>query len=159
MIEKFIVTEGIDRGRIKDIDIAMELAYIEDAWREENNGQPMLNPPERLGKPEIHFRDILNNELKKLILVKLNEEVNQNFDAIYTNATRENDLENSDERWLTYRIASKLSSIGEEHGFDLDTCNEILGMSFAEAYETAYGYLAQAGLDADSILADFTESQ
>jgi hypothetical protein len=30
-------------------------------------------------------------------------------------------------------------------------------MSFDEAFESAYGYITQAGLDADEILADFTE--
>ena len=40
MIEKFIETEGLNKGRVKDIAIAMELAYTEDAWRDENGGKP-----------------------------------------------------------------------------------------------------------------------
>lgn len=35
--------------------------------------------------------------------------------------------------------------------------DEIALMPFDEAFETAYGYLVQAGLDADEILAPFTE--
>ncbi len=55
-------------------------------------------------------------------------------------------------------IADLLSSrYGEEHGFDPETCAEISAMTFDEAFETAYGYLAQAGLDPDEALAKFME--
>jgi hypothetical protein len=55
-------------------------------------------------------------------------------------------------------IADLLSSrYGEEHGFDPETCEEIAAMPFEEAFETAYGYLAQAGVDPDEALSDFTE--
>jgi len=46
---------------------------------------------------------------------------------------------------------------GDEYGFDLETCEEIGVMPLGEAFETAYGYLAQAGLDPDEALAEFME--
>lgn len=54
-------------------------------------------------------------------------------------------------------LAGVLEGLGEEFGFDSETCAEIAGMPFAEAYETAYSYLTSAGLDADTILQRFTE--
>lgn len=55
-------------------------------------------------------------------------------------------------------IARVLSELGEKYGFDPQTCAEIAGLPFGEAFQDAYGYLVQAGLDADEILAQFTES-
>lgn len=104
MFEKYIETEGPDMGRVKDIDIAMDLADIEYAWREEGDGRPMLDPPERLGKHEVHFREILNEELKRLIKAKEDEDFDRKFDAIYnTPEIRAKDPENSDPRWIAYR--------------------------------------------------------
>ncbi|AHB41961.1 hypothetical protein RAAC3_TM7C00001G0088 [Candidatus Saccharibacteria bacterium RAAC3_TM7_1] len=45
----------------------------------------------------------------------------------------------------------------EDDGLDPETRAEIAVLPFDEAFETAYGYLMQAGLDADEILAPFTE--
>ncbi|MBP9813450.1 hypothetical protein H6794_02480 [Candidatus Nomurabacteria bacterium] len=45
----------------------------------------------------------------------------------------------------------------EDDGFDPETRNEIAVLPFDEAFETAYGYLMQAGLDADEILSPFME--
>ena len=58
---------------------------------------------------------------------------------------------------LGSEIAEVLKSYGEEHGFDLETCDEIATMPFPDAFETAYGYLIQAGLDPDEILAEFMQ--
>ncbi len=54
-------------------------------------------------------------------------------------------------------LADILSGYGEEHGFDAQTCEEIAAMPFDEAFEAAYSYLSQAGLDPDEILATFME--
>lgn len=54
-------------------------------------------------------------------------------------------------------IADLLISFGEEIGFDTETCEEISASPFEEAFETAYSYLTQAGLNADEILASFVE--
>lgn len=54
-------------------------------------------------------------------------------------------------------LADILSSYGEEHGFDAQTCEEVADMEFEEAFETSYGYLSQAGLDPDEVLASFME--
>jgi hypothetical protein len=54
-------------------------------------------------------------------------------------------------------IAAVLQAVGESAGFDPETCDEIAEMPFDEAFEIAYGYLAQAGLDPDAILAQFME--
>ncbi len=45
----------------------------------------------------------------------------------------------------------------EDDGLDPETRAEIAVLPFDEAFETAYGYLMQAGLDADEILAPFME--
>jgi hypothetical protein len=55
------------------------------------------------------------------------------------------------------KIADTLRGYGEEHGFDTQTCDEIAAMPFPEAFETAYGYLTQAGLDPDVVLARFMQ--
>lgn len=54
-------------------------------------------------------------------------------------------------------IADILRGYGEEHGLDAETCDEVASLPFSEAFETAYGYLAQAGLDPDEVLASFME--
>lgn len=55
-------------------------------------------------------------------------------------------------------IARRMSAIGEEFGFDAETCAEIAAEPYAEAFETAYSYLMQAGLDADVVLAPFMKN-
>ncbi|MCA9350686.1 hypothetical protein KC874_03270 [Candidatus Saccharibacteria bacterium] len=45
----------------------------------------------------------------------------------------------------------------EDDGLDPETRTEIAVLPFDEAFETAYGYLMQAGLDADEILSSFME--
>lgn len=45
----------------------------------------------------------------------------------------------------------------EDDGLDPETRAEIAVLPFDEAFETAYGYLMQAGLDADEILTPFME--
>ncbi len=52
-------------------------------------------------------------------------------------------------------IAEVLSLLGEDFGFDEETCAEVASMSFDDAFETAYGYLTQAGLDPDETLSTF----
>lgn len=54
-------------------------------------------------------------------------------------------------------IADRLKSFGDESGFDQQTCDEIAEMPFFDAFETAYSYLTQAGLDADEVLAEFMQ--
>lgn len=54
-------------------------------------------------------------------------------------------------------LSKLLLGIGEEFGFDTETCNEIAEQPFEEAFETAYGYITQAGLNADEVLSDFLE--
>lgn len=61
------------------------------------------------------------------------------------------------EKVPSIEIARILSSIGEEYGFDKETVDEIAEMPYTQAFEVAYGYLVQAGLDPDDILAAFTE--
>ena len=156
-IERFIYTDGPDKGRIKDLEVARDLAETEDTWRDEHDGKPMLAPPTRLGESETHYRDMVNDELDRLIRVKMLKELDE-LAAIYSDpALREADPESSDEAWLSYGIANRLASLGEEHGFDLQTCEEIMAMPFEEAFETAYSNLVSAGLDADEILAEFME--
>jgi hypothetical protein len=58
---------------------------------------------------------------------------------------------------LSKEIAGILRGLGEEHGFDELTCEEIESMPYEEAFDTAYGYITQAGLDADEILAALIE--
>lgn len=58
---------------------------------------------------------------------------------------------------LSQEIADKLRALGEDWGFDQETCDEIAQLPFGEAFEMAYSYLVQAGFDPDEILADFME--
>jgi DNA polymerase III delta subunit len=55
-------------------------------------------------------------------------------------------------------IASVLSTLGEDQGFDSETCDEIAQMPFEDAFETAYTYLISAGLDPDDLLRQFMET-
>lgn len=58
----------------------------------------------------------------------------------------------------SYEIAAHLqASFGEELGFDDETVAEIAEMPFGDAFETAYGYLTQAGINADIALAGWLE--
>lgn len=59
------------------------------------------------------------------------------------------------EKAPSIEIARILSGIGEEFGFDDETVAEIAAEPYEQAFETAYGYLMQAGLDADEILVAF----
>ncbi len=53
------------------------------------------------------------------------------------------------------KIADELRSVGEELGFDPETCDEIARMPFDDAFETAFSYLTQAGLDPEEVLSNF----
>ena len=55
------------------------------------------------------------------------------------------------------KIADVLRKLGEDNGFDDETCDEVASMPFTDAFEAAYGYLTQAGLDPDEELASFME--
>jgi hypothetical protein len=55
-------------------------------------------------------------------------------------------------------IGRMLSVFGEEYGFDDETVAEIAAEPYHQAFETAYSYLEQAGLDADEVLSAFIES-
>ncbi len=59
---------------------------------------------------------------------------------------------------LSLEIVTVLGELYAEHGFDDKTLEDIKSLPFAEALETAYGYLTQAGLNADEILAQFIEA-
>lgn len=111
MIERYIELDGPDKGRIKNVGIAFDLADIEEAWREEGDGTPMLDPPERAGKHEVHFRELVNDQLKKLIIDDASAEFSLQFDAIYnTPEARAKDPENTDPLWIEFRNASKLAA-------------------------------------------------
>jgi len=60
---------------------------------------------------------------------------------------------------LTYsqEMVNLLRRLGEDYGFDVQTCDEIAELSFEEAFETSYGYLVQAGLDPEDVLQDYLE--
>lgn len=55
-------------------------------------------------------------------------------------------------------VANMLAAYGDDYGFDLKTCQEIAELPFEEALEMAYGYLVQAGLDPDEVLAPFIKA-
>ena len=61
------------------------------------------------------------------------------------------------EKAPSIEIARTLSQLGARYGFDDQTIAEIANESYELAFETAYGYLAQAGLDADEVLRAFVE--
>lgn len=56
------------------------------------------------------------------------------------------------------KIAETLKALGEDFGFDDETCVEIAEMPFEDAFEASYSYLVQAGLDPEEVLANFIES-
>lgn len=53
------------------------------------------------------------------------------------------------------KIANTLLALGEDYGFDKETCQEVAELSTEEAFEAAYGMILQAGLDPDEILQDY----
>lgn len=59
------------------------------------------------------------------------------------------------DRAKVHEVIVILKELGEEFGFDEETCQEIAETSFEEAIESAYSYLTQAGLDADDVLECF----
>lgn len=61
------------------------------------------------------------------------------------------------EKAPSVEIARLLSSLGEEFGFDDETVAEISVEPYGQAFEMAYSYLTQAGLDADEILSVFMD--
>lgn len=68
---------------------------------------------------------------------------------------------NIEEREILFRskkIAEALKALGEDFGFDDETCDEIAEMPFENAFEAAYSYLVQADLDPEAVLADFIEA-
>jgi len=67
-------------------------------------------------------------------------------------------IEKNEILFQSKKIAETLESLGEDFGFDKDTCDEIAEMSFDDAFETSYSYLVQAGLDPEEVLADFMEA-
>lgn len=68
--------------------------------------------------------------------------------------------ERQDDLSLSLEIAQLLfGDYGEEHGFDAETCAEIAEQPFEEAFQTAYSYLTQAGLDVDDVLARFIDAR
>lgn len=74
------------------------------------------------------------------------------------NAIAEIENEHGAESYSSKEIA-ELLALYEDYGLDPETCSEIAAMPFGEAFETAYGYLVQAGLDADEILVQFTQPE
>ncbi len=66
-------------------------------------------------------------------------------------------LSSQEQEPTSIEVANKLRTLGEEQGFDKETCDEIAELPFEEAFEAAYGYLLQAGLDPEDVLADFME--
>lgn len=59
------------------------------------------------------------------------------------------------EKAPSIEIARLLAVLGEEYGFDDETINEIAAEPYSQAFEMAYGYLMQAGIDADEVLSAF----
>lgn len=56
-------------------------------------------------------------------------------------------------------VVGVLRSLGDEFGFDQVTLDEILETPFGQAFEMAYGYLVQAGLEAEEVLEVFLEEK
>lgn len=50
-----------------------------------------------------------------------------------------------------------LEGIGEDFGFDIETCSEIASLPLIDAIEMVYSYLVQAGFDPEDVLSDFLE--
>jgi hypothetical protein len=91
-----------------------------------------------------------NPEMPKILAHLSEDEVYEATYGKYTN-------EQHEAKGLSQKIARILGELGNDYGFDLETVQEIAGLPFEEAFEMAYSYLMQAGLDADTILAQFTE--
>lgn len=160
-IEHFLETSGPDKGRIKDVDVAWEVALSDAAWRDEAGGQPMLPPPERVRKVPVYYSDLIEQEIARIVLSKViskdaaSEALRKLHDELHDRAS---DPEAESEAWFAWRIGRKLlNSFGPEYGFDYETCNEIAAMPFEEAFQMAYSYLMQAGCDPDEVLAEFIE--
>ncbi len=58
---------------------------------------------------------------------------------------------------ISQDIAEICASLGEEFGFDSETLIEISSLPFEQAFEAAYSYLTQAGLNADEVLSSWLE--
>lgn len=92
------------------------------------------------------------------------EETNPELDShsklrnAITNAITELEREHDTEPQSGKEIAESLAQY-DDYGLDLETRTEIAAMPFDEAFETAYGYLVQAGLDADEILIQFMQPE
>ena len=56
---------------------------------------------------------------------------------------------------LEYAPSVELARVLHSHGFDEETIAEIAIEPYDQAFEMAYGYITQAGLDADQILSVF----
>lgn len=74
------------------------------------------------------------------------------------NAIAELENEHDTESHSSKEIAESLA-LYEDYSLDPETCSEIAAMPFDNAFETAYGYLVQAGLDADEILVQFIQPE
>ena len=72
------------------------------------------------------------------------------------NAITELENEYNSELQPGKEIAESLAPY-DDYGLDPETRTEIAAMPFDEAFETAYGYLMQAGINADEALAQFIE--
>ena len=70
----------------------------------------------------------------------------------------DNSIEKKEIIFRSKKIAEALRALGEDFGFDNETCDEIAEMPFEDAFEAAYSYLVQAGLDPEEVLADFMEA-
>lgn len=70
---------------------------------------------------------------------------------------QEDDVASRLEKVPSSEIARLLTSFGSEYGFDDETCAEIAAEPYSQAFEIAYGYLMQAGFDADEILYEFMD--
>lgn len=61
------------------------------------------------------------------------------------------------EKVPSIEIARILAELGDEFGFDYETIVQIADEPYEQAFETAYRYLVQTGLDADEVLRAFVE--
>ena len=157
ILDQFIVAEGPNKGRISDKEVALELALTDEAWRAENDGRAVSNPPERMGKSGILYSESLESALGAILTKRVMSDITDGLPKLFKETHDEgSDPELADERWLSWRIATKLfDSFGVAHGFDYETCNELAALPFSEAFEAAYNYLSQAGLDPDKVLEEF----
>jgi hypothetical protein len=70
----------------------------------------------------------------------------------------EDDIVRALEKLPSIEIARTLSTIGDDFGLDEETIAEMAATPYDQAFETAYGYLIQEGLDADVILSAFIDN-